>query len=112
MSKPNMKKMTRDHMDVLLNIEFVLVDGYRHESSIDDRIALDALRCMHNAVVPDDPRTFDLVENLIEVEEMRPELPEQVWNECLRVIMESVRTHSTLQQGATGYLNFAAQFIR
>ena len=112
MSKPNMKKMMRDHLDVLQNIEFVLVDGHRQDPSIDDRIALDALRCMLHADVPDDLRTIDLVEKLIEVQEMRPELPGHIWNECLRVIMESVREHSTLKLNATGYLNFAAQFIR
>jgi hypothetical protein len=111
MSKTNMKKMVRDHADVLHAIEFALLDGHKHAPGIDDRIALDALRCMHNDTVPSDLLAIDLVEKLIEAREMHAKLPELVWNECLRVVMDSVRRHSTLKPGATIYLDFIANFI-
>ena len=112
MSKPNMKKMMREHSDLLQNIEFVLVTGHRQDPSIDDRMVLTALKCVLRADVPDDLRAITLVENLLEVEEMRNDVPEHVWHECLRVVMESVRNHSTLKPGATGYLDFVAPYIR
>ena len=111
MSKPNMKKMMRDYPDVLQNIEFTLVSGYRQDRGIDDRMALTALQCILHDNVPDDLPTITLAENLVDAEEMRPDVPKQIWNEGLRVVMESVRTHSTLKQGATEYLDFVSQFI-
>lgn len=41
-----MKRMTQDHLDILQNIEFVLVTGYRDDHSIDDRIVADALEAV------------------------------------------------------------------
>ena len=49
----------------------------------------DALKCALNSEVPDDLRTIDLIENLLATKEMRADLPEGVWNECLRVVLQS-----------------------
>jgi len=43
-----LKRMPRDHLDVLQNIEFILVTGYREDRSIDDRIVADALKAAIN----------------------------------------------------------------
>ena len=43
-SRKLLKQMPRDHLDVLQNIEFILVTGYREDRSIDDCIVADALK--------------------------------------------------------------------
>lgn len=111
MVRTSMKKMMRDHLDVLQNIEAVLNDARQNDKGVDDRIVLEALRCAHNSDVPDALRTIDLVEKLIEAEEMRSDVPEPIWQECLRVVIESVRTHSLLKPGETTYLDFIANFM-
>lgn len=112
MTRTSMKRMTRKYSDVLQNIEMTLHQARRKNPSIDDRIAFDALRCTHNSEVPDDICTIDLVEALIDVEELRSDIPEPIWQECLRVVMESVKNHSKLKPGETGYLDFIKTFLQ
>lgn len=107
-----LKHMSRDHLDVLQNIEAILVDGHRRAQDIDDCVALDALRAALRDEAPNHPAARLLLDGLKEVREMRPNLSGQVWRDALTVVMDSVRTHSTLRPGATGYFDFVSYFVR
>jgi len=106
-----MKRMMRDHPGVLQNIEFTLVTTYREDRSIDDCIVLDALRAALEGDVPTEARRELLVDRLRDMREFRSDTPDNVWQDCLRVVMQSVRRHSSLTPGSTGYLGFISNFI-
>ena len=110
-----MKRMMREHPDVLQNIEFVLTDGYRHDSSIDDCVVLEALRAAINGETPADPRAQGLVEGFTRIRGIRDEksaVADDVWRDGLLVVLQSVRRHSTPKPGARGYPNFVSQYVR
>ncbi len=113
--KARMRKMARDHQDVLQNIEFALVTGHRKDPEIDDSKAIAALTASLAGVDPetlDDHRVSDLVKALATIRQLRAELPEDVWREGLRVVKESIRRHSDLQPGETKYLDFVKEYIK
>ncbi len=51
-----LKRMTRDHQDVLQNIEFIFIAKYREDRRIDDRIVADTLKAAIHDEVPEDDR--------------------------------------------------------
>jgi len=111
------KRMIRDHPGVLQNIEFALLQGYRDDRSIDDTLVLQALQATLNDEAPEDQRAQKLVENVKGIREVRSqagtggETPDDVWRDGLRVIISSVRFHSSLKPGATNYLDFVSQYV-
>jgi hypothetical protein len=106
-----MGRMVRDHQDVLQNIEFILVTGYREDHSIDDRIVADALKAAIHHDVPQEPRVISLNEGLEEIRQFRSDISDDVWRDCLRVVLQSVHRHSSLSPGSRGYLNFVSDFV-
>jgi hypothetical protein len=106
-----LKRMTRDHQDVLQNIEFVLVTGYRDDGSIDDRIVAAALRAAIHGGVPEDARAQSLNEGLEEMREFRADVTDDVWRDGLRTVLQSVHRHSDLRPGEREYLDFVCDFI-
>jgi hypothetical protein len=103
--------MSRDHQDVLQNIEFALVTGHREDPRVDDRDARSALRACLQGKDADGPRAARLAESLAAIRRLREDISDAVWNDALRVIEESVRRHSGFRPGETSYLAFASQFI-
>jgi len=106
-----LKRMTRDHQDVLQNIEFILVSGYRDDHSIDDCIVADALKAAIRHDVPQDPRAASLHEGLRGVRELRADVSDDIWRDGLRTVLQSVHRHSGLKPGSRGYLDFVSDFI-
>ena len=106
-----MKRMTRDHQDVLQNIEFVLVSGYRSDRSIDDRIVADALKAAIHDEVPEGDLAQSLNESLENIRELRSDISDDVWRDGLRTVLQSVHRHSSLKSGSRAYLDFASDFI-
>ncbi len=106
-----MERMTRDHQDVLQNIEFVLVSGYRRDGSIDDCIVAGALKAAIHGDEPEDPRAKSLNEGLEGARELRCDVSDDVWRDCLRVVLQSVHRHSSLKPGCRLYLDFVSDFI-
>jgi len=106
-----LKRMTRDHHDLLQNIEFILVSGYRDDGSIDDRIISDALK----AAIRGDTAEYALAESLNEdLEEMRllrSDVSDDIWRDGLRTVLQSVQRHSSLRSGEREYLDFVCDFI-
>ena len=115
-SKTSMKHMTRDHLDVLQNIEFALVSHSRRDSSIDDRLVDAALEAaMHRGGGEDedlDPRVAGICEMLQALREMRKNTSDEIWRAGLRTVRESVHRHSGLRPGEKAYLGFVSQYVR
>lgn len=103
--------MARDHLDILQNIEFVLVSGYRSDRSIDDRIVADALRAVILDTEPENTRAQSLSESLEEIRELRADISDDIWQEGLRIVLQSVHRHSSLKPGCRLYLDFISDFV-
>jgi hypothetical protein len=106
-----MKRMSRDHLDVLQNIEFILVSEYRKDSIIDDRTIADALKSAIYNEIPKDGRAISIKENLQKIREIRGGVSDDIWQAGLRTVLQSVHRHSDLQSGSTEYLDFVSEFI-
>jgi len=105
------KRMTRDHLDVLQNIEFTLVSGHREDPTIDDRIIADALKAAIHGDVPEDARTQSLSKSLEEVRQLRSDVSDDLWQDGLRTVLQSVHRHSNLRRGERDYLDFVSDFV-
>jgi hypothetical protein len=106
-----MKRMARDHQDVLQNIEFILVSAYRENHSIDDCIVADALEAAIQADVPQDRRAISLNKALEDMRQLRSDVSDDIWRDGLRTVLQSVHRHSSLEPGCRWYLDFASKFI-
>ena len=109
--RKSMKHMARDHLDVLQNIEFVLVSGYRSDRSIDDCIVADVLIAAILDAEPEDSRARSLNENLENIHELRSDVSDDIWRDGLRTVLESVHRHSSLKPGSRGYLDFVSDYV-
>lgn len=103
--------MTHDHPDILQNIEFVLVTAHREDPSIDDVAVLSALRAALFANEPTEARAQDILARLAGTRQFRADVDDRLWKDGLRVVIDSVRTHSDLRAGSTGYLDFVSGFV-
>ena len=110
-SRKLLKRMPRDHLDVLQNIEFVLITGYRDDRSIDDRIVAHALEAAINDNVPDDPRSVSLNDGLENIRELRSDISDDIWRDALRTVLQSVHRHSSRRPGARDYLDFISDLV-
>jgi hypothetical protein len=106
-----MERMARYHQDILQNIEFTLVTGYRDNHSIDDCIIADALEAAIRGSMPQDDRAISLNNGLQSVCQFRSDVSDDIWRDCLRVVLQSVHRHSTLEPGCRLYLEFVSDFI-
>jgi hypothetical protein len=86
-----LKRMTRDHVDILQNIEFTLISDYREE--------------------PEDSRSQKLNDSLEAMREFRSDVPDDLWRDGLRTVLQSVHRHSNLRPGERNYINFVSDFI-
>ena len=76
-----LKRMTRDHQDVLQNIEFTLVSCYRDDRSVDDRRIAAALKVAIGGDLSEDSGTQSLAECLDRIRQVRSV---QIRNHCER----------------------------
>ncbi len=105
-----MKHMARNYLDVLQNIKFVLVSGYRSERSIDDCIVADALKAAILDAEPQDIRAQSLNESMENIRELRSDISDDIWRDGLRTVLESVHRHPSLKPGCRWYLDFVSGF--
>jgi uncharacterized alpha-E superfamily protein len=106
--------MTREHPDVLQNIEAELVAVARRTRGIDDRMIDQALRiCIEATDLPEDcdPRVSALCSNLASVRSLRTDISEDTWICGLRTVHDSVKLHSARMPGDKGYLDFVSQYV-
>jgi hypothetical protein len=107
----SMKGMAREHPDVLQNIEFVLVQGYRQDSRIDDRDAREALRAHLGGKEAEGPRATGLAASLASMRAFREDVSDEIWFAAVRIVEDSVRLHSRFLPGETSYLRFVARYV-
>ena len=106
-----LKRMTRDHQDVLENIEFILVSGYRDDGRIDDRIIAVALKAAISGDMAEDALAESLNKGLEEIRRLRSDISDDIWRDGLRTVLQSVQRHSSLRPGEREYLDFVSDFI-
>ncbi|MFI5454829.1 MAG: hypothetical protein ACHRXM_05200 [Isosphaerales bacterium] len=114
-ARAGLKHMTRDHVDVLQNIEFALVNQAREGPNIDDRMIDQALRSCMNRTDPPDDAGFQVVRLCAVLETtrlMREDVSYETWIAGLRTVDQSVRRHSNLSPGETSYLDFVQDYVR
>jgi hypothetical protein len=105
------REMTTQHVDVLENIEFVLVEAYRKNEEVDDRVVASALNGAIHTRLPEDETTKKIFNRLFAMRVQRGDVSDEIWTNGLKVVLESVHTHSELSPGDTDYLDFAAMYI-
>ena len=106
-----LKRMTRDHVDVLQNIEFVMISAYEKDGSIDDRIIAEVLRAAIRDEEPESARAQSIHDELEETRNLRADVTDDIWRDGLRTVLQSVRRHSDLRPGERNYLDFVSGFI-
>ena len=105
------KKFSRDHEDVLEDIEVVLVYEERENPEIDDQVASLAIRARIANIPPEDSLAELVFSELAVVRARHATISDFEWIEALRVIHESIVRHSGRTPGEKHYLRFAARFI-
>ncbi len=107
-----MKRISENHLDLLQNIEFTLISCYRSDKTVDDCVLRDALKVILFKKTYGDLRVQEVVTQLKVIRAMRADISEDIWNDALQVVLDSIHTHSTLTPDARGYINFVSPFIK
>lgn len=110
-SRKLLKRMTRDHQDLLQNIEFVFVSLYREDRRIDDRAVANALKAAIGGDTAEDALVESLNKALDEVRLLRSDVSDDIWRDGLRTVLQSVHRHSKLRPGEREYLEFICYFV-
>ena len=106
------KRMTRDHLDVLQNIEFSIISTCRNHDDIDDRIIASALKTAIAGSEPVGELSAILINDLVHIRQMRGDsVPDNIWTDGLKVVLRSVRNHSDTQPGDRDYLTFIQDYV-
>jgi hypothetical protein len=106
-----LKRMVRDHQDILQDIEFILVTAYHNDCRIDDHIVADALKAAIHGDISEDALAESLNEGLEEMRLFRSDVSDDIWRDGLRTVLQSVQRHSYLRSGEREYLDFVCNFI-
>ncbi len=106
-----LKRMTRDHQDVLQDIEFVFISRYREDNRIYDRIVANALKAAIGGDTAEDALVESLNKDLEGVRLFRSDVSDDIWRDGLRTVLQSVQRHSNLRPGEREYLDFVSYFI-
>jgi len=106
-----LKRMTRDHHDLLQNIEFIFISEYRDDRRIDDRIVADTLKAAISGDMAVDALAESLNKDLEEIRRLRSDISDDIWRDGLRTVLQSVQRHSSLRPGEREYLDFVSDFI-
>ncbi len=105
-----MRTMQRDHLGVLYAIEKAIVEANREHADVDDSAVRAAVVAHLNDRDPD--RCGEEVFNrLAAARRNRSDVPDEVWRDGLRVVLDSVKNHSDCQPGEVGYVEFARAFV-
>ena len=110
-SRKLMKRMVRDHQDVLQNIESIIISEYRENRRIDDRVVADALKAAIHSETAENNLAESINQALEEMRMLRSDVSDDVWRDGLRTVLQSVHRHSYLRPGEREYLCFVGDFI-
>ncbi len=101
-------------MLTFLRIETAIIKTWRENQYIDDKSVAAALKAVIKEEEPKDILSCLLKRALEGVRLIRSDVPDEIWTKGLKVVLESVYTHSpsdVIEQGDTYYLEFADMFI-
>lgn len=105
------KQMTRHHLDVLQNIEFSIVSTCNNHGGIDDKIIAAALKTTIADSEPVDELSTILINDLVQTRRMRADVPDNIWTNGLKVVLQSVHNHSDARPGDRDYLAFIRNYV-
>lgn len=110
-SRKLMKRMVRNHQDILQNIEFIITSEYHENHRVDDRIVADALKAAIHGETAENDLAESINQALEEMHGFRSDVSDDVWRDGLRTVLQSVHRHSYLRPGEREYLDFVDGFI-
>ncbi len=110
-SRKLFKTVTAENQDILQNIEFILLKNYRNNKMIDDKLCGEALRVLLYEKNCDLSLVYNIVEELRQIREIRNDISEKVWRDSLRIVLDSIRTHSSMKPDERNYLHFISHFF-
>jgi hypothetical protein len=105
------RRMVRDYQDVLQNIEAMLIAAHRDSPAVDDHACDAAIHAILAGTTEENPIAQDIVNRLVEMRQTRADVPDEVWNDGLRVVAKSIHTHSSRAPGEMNYLSFVSEFM-
>ncbi len=107
-----MRRMSTHHLDILQNIEYALLTIFKVDPALDDRAIAVALGAYldNESVIDEDTRDILGSINMVRATN-QGDHPESRWRDGMKVVLDSVKTHSTLAPGDRGYLRFISRFI-
>ena len=104
------ERITRSNAGMLLRLETLLVEEAERDAKIDDGVLAAALRCVVQR--KESPSEFaSVVMDAIERWRFMEENDKQT-EVAMRVIYNSIKTHSECGPGDYSYLIFASQFVK
>ncbi|MBN2183122.1 MAG: hypothetical protein JW715_14515 [Sedimentisphaerales bacterium] len=106
------RQMTENHVDVLENIEFAIVNTWRDNQHIDDKAVAAALKSL--IIKEEESKNITacpLIKAIENARLIRSDVSDEIWTKGLKVVLESVHTHSEAEEGDRSYLEFAEMFI-
>jgi hypothetical protein len=106
-----LKRMTRNHWDVLQDIEFVFISRYRDDRRIDDRIVADTLKAAIRSDIAEGALAESMNKALEEMRLFRSDVSDDIWRDGLLTVLQSVHRHSSVRPGEREYLDFVCHFI-
>ena len=105
------KRVAREHLVVLQGIETALVRAYRVIEAVDDQACFEAVSSALTGQAAGDPIAAMLADKLAQVRAGLAEVTPKDWLDALRVVGQSIRTHSQRRPGEAAYLAFVDQFL-
>lgn len=100
------KKVAREHLAALQGIESALARAYRTTETVDDAVCLEAVSSVLATRAAVDPIAAMLAAKLLQVRLRLGAVADKDWFGALRVVEESILTHSARGPGEAEYLGF------
>jgi hypothetical protein len=113
-AKNLLKRMPRDHPDVLHAIESAIVAAARQAFELDDFAISRTLRSfIRGTELPDDAGSGErvLAAHLTRARAAREDVSRDIWIAGLRTVDDSVRRHSALLPDEVSYLEFVKHYV-
>jgi hypothetical protein len=105
------QRVAREHLVVLQGIEAVLVTAYRTIEAIDDAVCLAAVSSAVTGRAAKDPLAAMLADKFAQVRSRLANGAKEDWLDALRVVGQSIQTHSSCAPGDVGYLGFIDHYL-
>lgn len=105
------KEMTENYLDVLREIEMSILLTCKSNDEIDDRVIVSALETAIAGTEAEEQLPALLVNNLTQTRKSKITVGNDIWIKGLKVVLQSVHTHSDIRSGDRDYLTFILNFV-